>query len=288
MKTILVPVGGSDADAHVLETALALARPLAAHLDFLHVNVTPGEAAVHTPHVEFARGAGLAKALDALKEKAEQRAAAAQRNVAGFCGRHGIDMTQAPCLAPSVTAHFSLDDGEPIERLVFHARHHDLVVMARAAALDGLPRDRLETLLIACGRPLLVTPAGGSMRELGTALVCWKETRDAARALSAAMPLLARARRVVVVSVAENGRAPRAALDEVVASLGWHGIAAQGHLVERAGHSTADALFATARTHGADLMVMGAYGHRHLAQVLFGGCTQSAIEGAPCPVFLVH
>jgi nucleotide-binding universal stress UspA family protein len=288
MKTILVPVGGSDADAPVLDTALALARPLAAHLDFVHVNVTPGEAAVHTPHVEFARGAGLAKALDTLKEKAERRAATAQRNVARFCGRHGIEITETPRLAPSVTAAWRLDEGEPVERLVFHARHHDLVVMARAAGLDGLPPDRLETLLIACGRPLLVTPAGSAMHGLGTALVCWKETRDAARALSAAMPILAQAQRVVVASVEENGRAPRDALAEVVAALGWHGIAAEGYRVERAGKSTADTLFEAARTHRADLMVMGAYGHRRLAQVLFGGCTQSAIEAAPCPVFLLH
>jgi hypothetical protein len=76
MKTILVPVGGSDADASVLKTALALARPLAAHLELVHVRVTPGEAAVHTPHVEFARGAN-AKALEGLSGAAP----AAERNV---------------------------------------------------------------------------------------------------------------------------------------------------------------------------------------------------------------
>jgi nucleotide-binding universal stress UspA family protein len=67
-----------------------------------------------------------------------------------------------------------------------------------------------------------------------------------------------------------------------VASLGWHGIAAESHLVERDGRSAAaQALLAAARTCRAELMVVGAYGHRHLAQVRFGGCTQSAIEAAP-------
>jgi hypothetical protein len=59
MKTILVPVGGSDADALVPETALAVTRPLSAHLELLHVRVAVADAAVHTPHLEFARGAGL-------------------------------------------------------------------------------------------------------------------------------------------------------------------------------------------------------------------------------------
>jgi nucleotide-binding universal stress UspA family protein len=186
------------------------------------------------------------------------------------------------------TARWRLDEGEPIERLLFHARHHDLIVMARAAGLDGLPPDRLETLLLGCGRPLLITPAGAAMHTLGTAMVCWKETRDAARAVSAAMPLLSRARRVVVVSVRENGGAPPDAIAEIVGSLGWHGIAAEACLLERDGRATSAVLSAAARSYAADLMVMGAYGHRHLRQLLFGGCTQSAIEAADCPVFLVH
>lgn len=173
-------------------------------------------------------------------------------------------------------------------RLLFHARHNDLVVMARATKLDGLPPDRLETLLMGCGRPLLIASAEAPMRSLGTAMVCWKETADAARAVSLAMPLLAKVGRVVVVSVKEDGEAPPDALADLVRQLSWHGIAADAHLLERGELSTADALFAAARSHGADLMVMGAYGRRRLREVLFGGCTQNAIEAAQCPVFLMH
>lgn len=288
MKTILVPVGGSEADATVLETALAVARPLSAHLELLHVRVSVADAAVNTPHMEFARGAGLSGALDELKARCERRAAQAERNVRDFCAAHGIEMVETPRLAMSVTARWRRDDGQAVERLIFHARHHDLTVMARATAIDGLPPDRLEALLMACGRPLLVAPAGAPLRKLDTAMVCWKETPDAARAVEAAMPILATLRRVVAVSVSEYGEAPAEALDQLVRDLAWNGIAAEGHALERDGRSTADTLFAAARTHGADLMVMGAYGHRHLREVLFGGCTQSALEAAHCAVLLVH
>lgn len=127
------------------------------------------------------------------------------------------------------------------------------------------------------------------MRALDTAMVCWKETRDAARAVSAAMPLIANARRVVVVSVREDGSEtlPDAG-EEVVRELAWNGIGADAHILVCDGHSTADVLFAAAASHSVDLMVMGAYGHRHLREVLFGGCTQSPIESAACPVFLMH
>lgn len=288
MKTILVPVGGGSGDALVLETALAVARPLSAHLEFLHVRVAAADAARHTPHVDFATGAGLSSALDGLTARAEQRSASAERNVHDFCARHDIKMVEVPFPAQSVTARWRRDDGEAMQRLLFHARHNDLVVMARPTSLDGLPPDRLESLLMGCGRPLLIAHAEAPMRVLGTAMVCWKETRDAARAVSAAMPLLTQAQRVLVVSVSEDADVPSGAVHDVVQGLAWNGIAAEPHVLARDRGTTADTLFAAARTYAADLMVMGAYGHHHLRQVLFGGCTQSVLQAAQCAVFLVH
>ena len=160
---------------------------------------------MHTPHLEFARGAGLGSALDALGSKCQRRSEAAENHVRDFCAKHAIEMVETPVPAPSVTARWRRDEGEAMQRLLFHARHHDLIVMARPAVLDGLSPDRLETLVMGCGRPLLIAATGAPMRALDTAMVCWKETCDAARAVSAAMPLIAKARRVVVVSVGEDG-----------------------------------------------------------------------------------
>jgi len=60
MKTILVPAGGGGKEQVAFETALALARTLSAHIDFYHVRVSPGEAAMHTPHVAYVSGPGVA------------------------------------------------------------------------------------------------------------------------------------------------------------------------------------------------------------------------------------
>ena len=195
-------------------------------------------------------------------------------------------MVEMPVPAPTVTARWRQDEAEPMQRLLCH---HDLVVMARPTVFDGLPPDRLEALVMGCGRPLLIASRRAPMRALDTAMVCWKETRDAARVVSAAMPLIAKARRVVVVSVGggESEGLPDA-VEEVVRELAWNGIAAEARVLARNGCSTADVLFAAAASHRVDLMVMGPYGHRHLREVLFGGCIQRAIEGAHCPVFLMH
>lgn len=160
--------------------------------------------------------------------------------------------------------------------------------MARAAKSDGLPADRLETLLLQCGRPLLIVPARHPLARLDTAMVCWKETPDAARAVSAAMPLLTQARHVTVVSVEEDRAPLPSALDAVVDLLAWHGIDADTRLLTGDGRSTIEVLFSSAQDQKADLMVMGGYGHGHTREALFGGCTQAVIEAADIPVLLVH
>ena len=288
IKTILVPVGGGDADEAVFETALTVARPLLAHLEFLHVHVRPGEAAHHTPHVDFARGAALRNALQDLGDKAATRAAEAARHVSEFCARWKIDMVDKPRAAHAVTARWRQEEGDALQHLLSHARHNDLVIMARAAKSDGLPADRLETLLLQCGRPLLIVPAKRPLARLDTAMVCWKETPDAARAVSAAMPLLTSARRVVVVGVEEGGAPRPGALDAVVDQFAWHGIDAESQALTRDGRSTIEVLVASARERKADLMVMGGYGHGPAREALFGGCTQAVIEAADIPVLLVH
>src|SRR5262245_54320546 len=69
IKTILVPTGGSDTDLVVFETALAIAQPFRAHLEFFHVHVDPGEALRYSPHARFARGPALRNALGDLKQE---------------------------------------------------------------------------------------------------------------------------------------------------------------------------------------------------------------------------
>jgi nucleotide-binding universal stress UspA family protein len=288
IRTILVPVGGSETDQAVFETALAVARPMLAHLEFLHIHVGPGEAALHTPHVDFARGAALRNALRNLDEMAARRAALAERNVSDFCARSNIDLVEKPRASCAVTARWRQEEGDALQRLLFHARHNDLVIMARATQSDGLPPDRLETMLLQCGRPLLIVPSKRPMSALDCAIVCWKETPAAARALSAAMPLLTKAQRVIVVGVRE-GRAPEpGAIEDLVDQLAWHGIAADSQVLSRDGRSTEGVLFSTAQKQRADLIIMGGYSHAHAREALFGGCTQAVINAAEIPVFLVH
>jgi nucleotide-binding universal stress UspA family protein len=197
-------------------------------------------------------------------------------------------MVDKPGVSQVVTGRWQEDSGGGLKGLIFHARHHDLVVMARATKSDGLPEDRLEALLMSCGRPVLIASQREPRSLLGNVVICWKETPDAARAVSAALPLLMRAKRVALLIVEEGSEPLHEASDELVRQLAWHGIDADPHVISRDRRPTADVLFSTARAHEADLMVMGGYGHWPVREAMFGGCTQAVLEAAEIPVFLFH
>ncbi|HEV7982243.1 MAG TPA: hypothetical protein VGP86_05055 [Xanthobacteraceae bacterium] len=155
MKSVLVPIGGSDTDASLFETALAAARPFSSHLN-LHIHVGPGQAAANTPHAEFAMGPALSNALRDFEAQAKARSAAAAQHFRDFCLRSSVEICDVPASAKGVTASWQAEGGHALRRIMFHARHNDLVVVGRAKTANGLPADFLEELLLGCGRPVLI------------------------------------------------------------------------------------------------------------------------------------
>jgi hypothetical protein len=204
MKNILVLAGGGSSDRIVSTTALAVPQPLGAHLEFFHVQVDPGEAALSQPHAEFARGSAMREIMQRLENECVRRTAVARDNFAQFCELHKISISDQSRFDGEVSASWREEIGEADRRLVFCTRHYDLVVLGRPTAPNGLPPDLPERLLLGSGRPLLIAPPRLSDWIPGTVMVCWKETAEAARAVGAAMPLLAKAEHVILARVEED------------------------------------------------------------------------------------
>jgi nucleotide-binding universal stress UspA family protein len=109
--------------------------------------------------------------------------------------------------------------------------------------------------------------------------------------MTAAMPVLAKADRIDVLSANEDDADAKSCVDctdRVVQLLRSHGLNAHGRFVIPAGRAAADAVVETARGHGADLLIMGAYGHSRLREFVLGGFTQRVLRGAAMPVLLFH
>jgi nucleotide-binding universal stress UspA family protein len=288
MKSFLVPVGGSDSDESVLETALAAARPFGAHLQFLHVRIGVASAAQNTPHVEFASGAALREAMGELEMQSAARSAGAVRHVQEFCARSMVELCDTPGRQPAVTASCRQEEGDALERIIAHARHNDLVIVGRADRPNGLPRDFLERLVLDAGRPILIAGPTSPKTMTGTVMVCWRESADAARAVTAASPFLVRAERVIFASVTETDNEVGAGMNDVAAQFAWNAMPSEVQIIKANGRPPQELLTRAAQNCSADLIVMGAYGHSHLRESLFGGCTQSFLHQADRPILLMH
>jgi len=288
IKTILVPTGGGSSDSAVFDTALAAARLFSAHLDFCHVRIEAGEALRYVPHAGFARGAALREALDTLGAEGRARSVSAARHMQDFCAREQVMLADAPLEFDAVSASWSQHDGPAQEHLLTRARHSDLVVMGRANGPDGLPPDLLRLLLLESGRPILVAPPRARASLAGTVMLCWKEAREPARAITAAMPFLAKADRVVVVTVEGKSWDRTDGLADLIRQLAWHRIRAERRAIKAGGRPVAEVLASAAEEVDADLLVMGGYGHAPLREDLFGGCTRSFLESAEVPVLALH
>ncbi len=286
IKSILVPFGGGESDSAVFTSAVTLGRRFGAHLDFYHVNISAGEAAVSTPHTGYAMGNALRDMLTTLQEQAEDRAAKARRHFETLCTAGEIPRVSTPAATGRISAEWIEDNDHMKAKLVARSRCRDLVVVNRPHVGDTVPRDLLEVLVVSGGRPLIIIPDNAPLPEPKTVMVCWKDCGEAARAMGAALPILKRAERVVLVTVQEAG-APQNT-SEAARMLEWHGIAPDVISLPRSDAPVAATLTAAARKTAADLLVMGAYRRSPLREVIFGGVTQDFLDRADVGIFLVH
>jgi nucleotide-binding universal stress UspA family protein len=290
IKTILVHLSGAERDKSVLCTALHVARLFDGHLHCLHV--LPDYGAMISQWVDTEPGTGLviAETLARLEIETKERAEGAKRIFAEFCKAEDIARSNKPG-EQIVTASLHETTGNPADVLIAEARFHDLVVVAGGGGDDPLTRDELGALVISAGRPVLLAPHNPRKGGIKTAAIAWKNCPEAARAITAAMPLISKAHHVSVLSAAEDEGQIMECLDcyeHVATQLHWHGLRAEGRYVVPGGRTIPDAILETAHEADADILVMGAYGHSRLRELVFGGFTRRVLAGAALPVLLFH
>ncbi|CAN7717184.1 MULTISPECIES: universal stress protein [unclassified Variovorax] len=184
--------------------------------------------------------------------------------------------------------------GEPvISTFARRALASDLLVLGQRDPADAtgfdVPGDFVESVIIDSGKPALVIPyAGEATAAPQVVLVAWKPTRESARALTAALPFLRGAKQVYLVCAEENADYMESAPLEVPEYLRLHGIE---HVREHRWLSERDAgneLLALAADTGAEMIVMGCYGHSRARELVLGGATRTVLESMTAPVLMAH
>jgi nucleotide-binding universal stress UspA family protein len=172
--------------------------------------------------------------------------------------------------------------------LVDHARLRDLTIVPVPESYDQW---YAEAVIFGSGRPTLVLPEGPRARpfELRTVAIAWDFSRAAARAVSDAMPLLEKARKVRIVTVTNEKKLDSKHSAEALAkNLARHGIDVVLDKVDADGRRIGEVLEAYTVSHQVDVLVMGAYGHSRWREFILGGATKSLLSKPPLPILFSH
>ncbi|MDM5175665.1 universal stress protein [Massilia sp. DJPM01] len=187
-----------------------------------------------------------------------------------------------------------LVDEEVGAGLCLQARYADLLVVSPPAAGDPRPfarHDVTEYVLLHCARPVLVLPAAGAIGAIGQRVtVAWNGSAEAVRAITSALPLLRAAAQVDLVVVAGSDRPDRYGEEpgaDIALFLARHGVKVDVNVV-RGGDDDGESLLSFAAAKGADLIVMGAFGHSRFREFVLGGTTRTALRSSPIPLWMAH
>jgi nucleotide-binding universal stress UspA family protein len=264
-RTILVELSSERAAATNLPVACGLAARFDATFTALHV--------VPRPYVPTTWDGGASVYIGPELIEAQRKAAEA--------ARHRVEAAFRAACPDEPRATWRVAEGDPATLLAEAARAADLALVARPGQDAFEDPDLPERLVMSTGVPVLVLPPGASASLGRTILVGWNGSREATRAAHEALPFLATAERVTLCAVGESGAA---SLEAAAAMLRRHGVPVEPLAVPEHDRDAGAVLLAQAAERGIDLLVMGAYGHARLRELVFGGATRQVLSEAELPV----
>ncbi len=274
-KTILVHLNDTRRAEAVLEPAAELAARYNSHLIGLHVY-----ASMPAPPLRLPGSSVLAGVAAGEHQRSDEIAAIFQRMTASkpFVPDWQVVKVPHADLAPVV-----------MER----GRAADLIVAGQTDPdWDLSPLlDFPERLALESGRPVLVVPYAGRYAKVGqTVVIAWKSGRESARAVFDALPLLKGAQNVHILEIREHGsNKPELAPDtSIAAALARHGIKPNIRTSVASDISIGDEILSRLADLDADLLVMGAYGHSRMRELVFGGVTRHIAQHMTVPTLFSH
>jgi len=287
IRTILVPLDGSDASAAVLDAALVVANRFGAHIDALHVRQRPEDAA---PYLFTHVSGKLRESFIREAEKTERdKAAAVRAQFEEFCTRNAVQVVTGPPARHGATAAWREEPGRAAEVLVRCARLADVVAIARPRTRPEVVRrspigQNLEAVMLGSGRPVLIVPPGWQAKRVEHAAIGWNESLEASRALAMTMPWLEQMSAVTVIASGKR-RKSAARLGEYLA---WHGVEAKIRILDQSSDSVGKSMLDTCAAIGAELLVVGGYSRARTRQLMFGGVTQHLLKHSNIITVMVH
>lgn len=283
IRRILLPLTGTAAGEAALTTALRVARLWDAHLTALHVRVDSRDVAPLAG--EGLSGAMIEEMMSATEKESSDRSNAVRAMFDRFVAEQGVEVAE-PHPGQGATANFASVTGREEDLVAQLARLTDLTVVPHPeAGNDVSSSDALHAVLFDSGRPVLIAPQVPLPTLARRICVAWNGTAESAAAAQAAIPWMKQADAVQVLTADEYQRRGPGGM-ELAGYLALHGIKVQTVPFKPVDKGVGRGLLQAARDFGADFLVMGAYSHSRLRQLILGGVTRHVLEYSALPVLM--
>jgi len=292
IKTVLVHLTGSETDDTSLQTALQIVRPFGGHLNCLRTRLDSDGRVEVASNVAMASAIAVSETVNALRSQDVQFTEQAQCNFNKFCENEILLSSEKPKPGAEITAAWVEKAGDDVEQVVAYGRLHDLLVLSRKSeSYIGLTPAELGSVVLGVGRPVIIAAPQAPKSFPSKIGIAWKDTAESARALSAAMPIIAKADHVIIFSVNEDGEHADKCIDcmeGIADAIRWHNPTVEVQYLVPGGRHLPETILEAAYESEVDLLVTGAFGHSRLRELIFGGFTQRVLDGANFPVLLFH
>jgi nucleotide-binding universal stress UspA family protein len=284
LGALLLPVTGHNADDVALEIAFDIAKTFGAHLSAVCLRPDPVDIVRYV--ADWSSPVLAGNTLAVVENQAQAEARDAGKSFEDWRAKRGVMLGDGRDKALGATVSWEEKIGASATILRDLARFANLIIMRGLGPQGPVDGDAmLEAVLFDAGRPVLLTPAKAPPDLFQTALVAWAGGREEMRAITVALPILARMQRVEVRTVG-GGADP--GTDQLVQYLARNDVKASAARLEPGEKSVADALLKEAKRIDASFLVMGGYHHSRAREAVFGGTTRQIITHVEVPVLLAH
>jgi nucleotide-binding universal stress UspA family protein len=275
MKNVLVPVELHSSIDSVFTSALLFARRFDSYIEGMPLGPDLPDLVAFDMPVSW-----TAADQNTWKELAEE----SQHRFADFMADEQVPAHEA--LKNNLSWGWAGEAAFGDSHVSSYARIFDITVLGRPGYERGDARmATAEAALFESGRPVLLAPPKAPAMLGDTVVVAWNQSTETARATAFALPILMKARRVVVLTITEH-KVNGPTGEQLAHNLRANGVAAEALERSAKGRSHGDAILENAASVGGDLLVKGAYTQSRLRQMIFGGATSLILSKATIPVFM--
>jgi nucleotide-binding universal stress UspA family protein len=285
MKAILVHVDEYDGLTSVLQCALLTARRFGSHIEGLFLWRGMPRMVPVAPEGAFLPASDL---VEDLERADRDRSVRLRERFEAFMAEQNVPLAVSGRTENEPSASWAEQVLTGDDALGTVGRLHDLIMVGRP--VDGQPvpmMSALETALFESGRTLLIAPPTPPTTLGDMMVIAWNGSTETARTIALAVPFLAKAKEVVVLSV-EEGMVPGPSGADMARYLHRNDIAASAKTIRTGDRPVGGAILEESGALGADLLLKGAYTHSRLRQMIFGGATSHNLANAHMPVIMAH